>query len=117
MKSLKPTIVALAALASVSAQAQPGPTLDEIRQMLVPYASSADVVTLPDGRQVGYLAVGPRGDEELRVVSIEGGAPKVLPIRVSGTNHPFALTADGRTIIISNGVHLSDEIWLLEPKR
>jgi eukaryotic-like serine/threonine-protein kinase len=71
----------------------------------------------PDGRQVGYLAVGPRGDQELRVVSIEGGASQVLPIRLSGTNHPFAVTADGRTIIISNGVHLSDEIWLLEPRR
>jgi TolB protein len=71
----------------------------------------------PDGRQVGYLAVGPRGDEELRVVPIEGGVPKVLPIRLSGTNHPFAVTADGRTILISNGVHLSDEIWLLEPRR
>jgi len=58
MKSLRPTIAVLAALASVSVHAQPGPSLDEIRQQLLPYASSADVVTLPDGRKVGFTCMG-----------------------------------------------------------
>lgn len=57
MKPLKPTIVALAALASVSGQAQ-GFSVEEITVMLAPYASSADVVTLPDGRKVGFTCMG-----------------------------------------------------------
>jgi hypothetical protein len=37
--------------------------------------------------------------------------------RTVAINHPFAVTRDGRTIIVSNAGHLSGEIWLLEPKR
>jgi len=58
MKPLKSATVALAALAGVSAQAQPGPSLEELRQSLIPYASSANVVTLPDGREVGFTCMG-----------------------------------------------------------
>ena len=71
----------------------------------------------PDGRQVGYLAVGPRGDQELRVIPVAGGAPRTLPIRLVGTNHPFAITPDGRTLIGTNAAHVSDEIWMLEFRR
>ncbi len=72
----------------------------------------------PDGRQIGYLAVGASGNQEIRVVGVEGGSPQTLTsVKLLGTNHPFAITRDGRTIVVSNGVHVSDEIWLLEPKR
>ncbi|HEY7059317.1 MAG TPA: protein kinase [Vicinamibacterales bacterium] len=73
----------------------------------------------PDGKRIGYLAIGRRGDQEIRVVPVDGsGAPHALDgIHLVGTNHPFAVTRDGRTIIVSNAAHLSDEIWLLEPKR
>jgi Tol biopolymer transport system component len=73
----------------------------------------------PDGKQIGYLAIGPRGDQEIRVVRVDGsGAPQALDgIHLVGTNHPFAVTRDGHTIIVSNAAHLSDEIWLLEAKR
>ena len=57
MRSLKPPIVALAALASVAAQAQQV-SPDQLRESLVPYASSADSVTLPDGRKVGFTCMG-----------------------------------------------------------
>jgi hypothetical protein len=72
----------------------------------------------PDGRQIGYLAVGASGDQEIRVVNLDHGTPQTLTsVKLLGTNHPFDVTRDGRTIVVSNGVHVSDEIWLLEPKR
>jgi pimeloyl-ACP methyl ester carboxylesterase len=58
MKTLKLPLLTLAALASASALAQPGPPLEELRDSLVPYASAADSVTLPDGRQVGFTCMG-----------------------------------------------------------
>jgi pimeloyl-ACP methyl ester carboxylesterase len=58
MKSFRLLIVALAALASGSAQAQEQLSLDEIRATLLPYASDADVVTLPDGRKAGFTCMG-----------------------------------------------------------
>jgi hypothetical protein len=33
---------------------------------------------------------------------------------LTGVNHPFSVTPDGRTIVITNGEHLADEIWLLK---
>jgi Tol biopolymer transport system component len=72
----------------------------------------------PDGRQIGYLAIGPGGDQQIRVTTIDGGEPRTISgINLLGTNHPFAITHDGRTIVVTNAVHLSDEIWLLEPKK
>jgi pimeloyl-ACP methyl ester carboxylesterase len=58
MKSLRIALVALACLAAASAGAQPGPSLDETRQALVPYASAEDAVTLPDGRQLAFVCMG-----------------------------------------------------------
>jgi len=57
MSSLK-NIALIAVLAASAAQAQPGPSLDALKSALVPYASSADVVTLADGRQVGFTCMG-----------------------------------------------------------
>ena len=37
------------------------------------------------------------------------------PIRLVGTNHPFAITPDRRTLIGTNAAHVSDEIWILNP--
>ncbi len=58
MRSVTAAFVALAALASASAQAQQGFSPDEIMRLLAPYASSQDVVTLPDGRDVGFTCMG-----------------------------------------------------------
>lgn len=58
MGLLKPTIMALASIASVSARAQQEPTLEEIRAALVPYSTAPDAVTLPDGRQLAFVCMG-----------------------------------------------------------
>lgn len=58
MNLLKPTIVVLAALASVSAQAQQAPSLEEIRRLLEPYATDVNAVTLPDGRKANFTCMG-----------------------------------------------------------
>jgi pimeloyl-ACP methyl ester carboxylesterase len=58
MKLLKAGMAALGVLASIAVQAQQGPTLDQFKALLEPYASTADVVTLPDGRKVGFTCMG-----------------------------------------------------------
>jgi pimeloyl-ACP methyl ester carboxylesterase len=57
MKSLKPAVVMIAALAGATAQAQQELSFDELRATLVPYASP-DAVTLPDGRQLAFVCMG-----------------------------------------------------------
>ena len=45
-----------------------------------------------------------------------GGAARALDIRFNGTNQPFDVSPDGSAIVTSNAVHVSDEIWLMEPR-
>jgi VCBS repeat-containing protein len=71
----------------------------------------------PSGREVGYLAVGADGNQEIRVTSLDGTARTLTNIKLNGTNHPFAIFPDGRRLVGSNAVHVSDEIWLLDPGR
>lgn len=68
----------------------------------------------PDGRQVAYLAIGSDGNQEIRVASLDGATRLLHTIKLKGSNHPFAIFPDGRRIAVSNAVHISDEIWLLE---
>jgi Tol biopolymer transport system component len=71
----------------------------------------------PDGTQIGYLVVGRNGDQEIEVVSVAGGPSRpVARWRFNGTNHLFDVSPDGSAIVSSNAVHVSDEIWLLEPR-
>ena len=70
----------------------------------------------PDGKQIGYLTVGKNGGQEIQVVPVTGGAPRPLGIRFNGTNHLFDVSPDGSMVVSSNAVHVSDEIWLLEPR-
>ncbi|MCA1561063.1 MAG: protein kinase [Acidobacteria bacterium] len=75
-------------------------------------------VWFPDGRRIGYLAIGPRGDQEYRITDVDGSAPRAIPdLPLRGTNLPFTPSRDGRFIVFSNAVHVSDEIWLLKPAR
>ncbi len=72
-------------------------------------------VWLPDGRRLAYLVVRVDGNQEIRTVSIDGTTqPPLVPIRFRGTNHPFAVSPDGKWVAVVNAVHVSDEIWLLE---
>ncbi len=58
MKSFKPILALLALLGAAAAQAQQGPSSEDVRAMLEPYASDKDVVTLPDGRKAGFTCMG-----------------------------------------------------------
>jgi eukaryotic-like serine/threonine-protein kinase len=70
----------------------------------------------PDGRQIAYLTIGPQGNQ-VRVTSLDGQTRLLSTIKLEGTNHPFAVFPDGKRIAGTNAVHVSDEIWLLEPKK
>ncbi len=72
----------------------------------------------PDGKRIGYLVVGPGGDQQIEMVSIDGGGPTILDGMIfSGVNHPFDVSQDGRMLTTSDSVHLLSEIWLLQPER
>ena len=71
----------------------------------------------PDGRQISFVAVGRNGDQEIHAVPVAGGPSRQLPnIKFNGLNHPFDISPDGAMLITSNSVHISDEIWLMEPR-
>jgi eukaryotic-like serine/threonine-protein kinase len=68
------------------------------------------------GAQIGFLALLPDGDQQIRSVTLEGGDATVLDtLPFQGTNHPFDVSPDTSLIATSDSVHVSDEIWLLEP--
>jgi TolB protein len=72
----------------------------------------------PDGKTIGYVALSAGGDQEIRQVSLDGSNVRTLSgVRFVGSNHPFAVFPDGRRLAITNAVHVSDEIWLLQPAR
>jgi Tol biopolymer transport system component len=70
----------------------------------------------PDGKQIAYLTLGPQGNQ-IRVVSLIGETRLLSSIKLEGSNHPFAVFPDGKRIAGTNAVHVSDEIWLLEPRK
>jgi Tol biopolymer transport system component/predicted Ser/Thr protein kinase len=71
----------------------------------------------PDGRQIGFLVPGRSSGQEIHVVGREGGPTRHLTdIVYNGSNHPFDVSPDGSRIVTTNAVHVSDEIWLLEPR-
>jgi hypothetical protein len=41
--------------------------------------------------------------------------PDVVPVSFGGTNEPFDVSRDGRLLATTNAVHVSSEIWVLEP--
>jgi hypothetical protein len=69
----------------------------------------------PNGTQLGFLVIGRNGDQEIQVVPANGGSPRALTnIPFTGSNHLFDVSPDGKTLVTTNAVHVSDEIWLLE---
>lgn len=58
MHPIRPAILSFAALTSASAIGQPAPNMEEVRATFVPYASDADLVTLPTGQEVGFTCMG-----------------------------------------------------------
>ena len=72
----------------------------------------------PDGKRIGYLALGRDGNARIRVTTVKDGTTRTLDsIRLQGFNRPFAVFPDGNRIVVGNAIHDLDEIWVLEPKR
>jgi len=72
----------------------------------------------PSGDKIGMQTVGPEGNTEFTVVTLATGEAKVLPgLRFSGTNFPFDVSRDGKWLVTTNSVDVSDEIWLLEAEK
>jgi eukaryotic-like serine/threonine-protein kinase len=71
----------------------------------------------PDGKQIGFVVIGRNGDQEIQIVPVDGGSPRpIAGLAFNGSNHPFDISPDGKSLVTTNAVHVSDEIWLLEPK-
>jgi eukaryotic-like serine/threonine-protein kinase len=72
----------------------------------------------PDGGQIAFVVIGRNGDQEIQVVPSTGGSPRpVCGIAFSGSNHLFDISPDGKLLVTTNAIHVSDEIWLLEPRQ
>lgn len=70
------------------------------------------------GRGIAYLALTPGGGQEIRVVDLQGGAPRPIDsVTFVGSNHPFDVSRAGDTLVTSNAVHISNEIWRLQERR
>jgi len=70
----------------------------------------------PDGGTVGFLAIGPDGNQEIRTIEIAGDRSEVVPnLRLLGVNYPFDVSPDGRRLAVSNTVPFSADVWLLAP--
>ena len=70
----------------------------------------------PDGKRLGYLVIGPDGTQQVRTVPFAGGPSRPVPgLRFPGTNYPIDISPDGTLLATSNDVHLSADIWLMEP--
>jgi hypothetical protein len=58
-----------------------------------------------------------RRNQEIQIVPVAGGPSRPLAgVTFNGSNHPFDISPDGKMLVTSNAVHVSDEIWLLEPR-
>ncbi len=69
----------------------------------------------PDGKQIGYQTVTSDGTERINVVRLDGSPPRTLEtLRFYGFNYAFDVSPDASRLVVTNGQHLSDEIWLLE---
>jgi Tol biopolymer transport system component/predicted Ser/Thr protein kinase len=70
----------------------------------------------PDSRHIGYATIAPDGRQQIETIALDGPASAgPVHFRFEGANFPFGFSPDGRTMATSNAVHVSDEIWLLEP--
>jgi len=52
----------------------------------------------------------------VRIISVDGGESRPLEtLQFLGDNHPFDVTRDGRWLVTSNSLHVTDEIWVIRP--
>jgi Tol biopolymer transport system component len=73
-------------------------------------------VWFPDGQQLAFLAADKNGQQEIQTMSRTGTPGRPIAVDFNGFNHPFDISRDGSRLVTTNAVHVSDEVWLLEPK-
>jgi Tol biopolymer transport system component len=70
----------------------------------------------PDGTRIAYSTIGADTNQEIRLVPFGGGPSAPLAsVRYRGVNYTFDLSPDGASLVTSNIVSSSNEIWVLEP--
>lgn len=69
------------------------------------------------GKGIAFLVSTVDGAQEIRIVNPLTGSQTRFDVKYVGSNHPFDISMPARTLVTSNGVHISDEIWLLEPRK
>jgi eukaryotic-like serine/threonine-protein kinase len=70
----------------------------------------------PDGRRIAYLKLRPDNTQQIETVALDGTVTVApVPIRYTGFNDPFDIARSGELLTTTNGVHVSSEIWVLEP--
>ena len=67
----------------------------------------------PDAKRIGYLTISPDERQQIETISVDRSPSKPIDFRYESINEPFDVSADGRTMAITNAVHVSDEIWLM----
>jgi eukaryotic-like serine/threonine-protein kinase len=71
----------------------------------------------PDGSRVAYITIRSDGTQQIDTVALDGTPGRALAIAFEGTNHPFDVSRDGRSIALTNAAHVSSEIWVLASQR
>lgn len=69
------------------------------------------------GQGIAFLVPTVDGAQEIRIVNPATGNQARFDAKFLGSNHPFDISIPARTLVTSNSVHISDEIWLLEPRK
>jgi Tol biopolymer transport system component len=70
----------------------------------------------PDGTRISYVTVRPDASQQIQTVTLDGAISiPPVPIRFSSVNDPFDIARDGELLVTTNAVHVSSEIWVLQP--
>jgi serine/threonine protein kinase len=70
------------------------------------------------GQGIAYLGLTAGGGQEIRLVDLQGRTSGALDVvTFVGSNHPFDVSRAGDSLVASNAVHISNEIWRLQEKK
>ena len=71
----------------------------------------------PDGRRLAFLRVQSDGTQRVETVDLEQpGTPVPLPVRFTGSNYPIDIGSGGRSVALTNAVHVVSELWVLDAR-
>jgi Tol biopolymer transport system component len=70
----------------------------------------------PDGKRISYVIVRPDTTQQIQTVTLDGAiSTPSVPVRFAGVNNPFDIARDGESLVTTNAVHVSSEIWVIDP--